>query len=149
MRIYVCIQHLVRLRWEELSPEEHKNFANLSIDLMSEIADPCEDWALKSQTAALVAEVFTTLLSIFVYIASYSVTITILLFINYSRFVVLLQIVRREGLDLWQEMFPSLVSLSSKGPIQVNLKFSLLCHFHTRFILFIQFFLMIQNYIPG
>ncbi|XP_004494659.1 protein HASTY 1 [Cicer arietinum] len=80
------LQHLVRLRWEELSPEEHKNFANLSIDLMSEIADPCEDWALKSQTAALVAE-----------------------------------IVRREGLDLWQEMFPSLVSLSSKGPIQAEL----------------------------
>jgi len=47
----------VRLRWEELSPAEHKNFANLSLDLMSEIADPCENWALKSQTAALVAEV--------------------------------------------------------------------------------------------
>jgi len=48
---------LVRLRWEELSPKEHKNFAKLSFDLMYEIADPCEDWTLKSQTAALVAEV--------------------------------------------------------------------------------------------
>lgn len=61
---YVFIQHLVRLRWEELSPEEHKNFAKLSVDLMYEIADPCEDWALKSQTAALVAEVFIMMMFI-------------------------------------------------------------------------------------
>jgi hypothetical protein len=54
---YICIQHLVRLRWEELNPEEHKNFAKLSIDLMYEIADPCEDWALKSQVAALVTDI--------------------------------------------------------------------------------------------
>jgi hypothetical protein len=72
------MQHLVRLRWEELNPEEHKNFAKLSIDLMYEIADPCEDWALKSQTAALVAEVFTTTIFIFIYIAYSFVTIAIL-----------------------------------------------------------------------
>ncbi|RVW17438.1 Protein HASTY 1 [Vitis vinifera] len=53
---------------------------------MSEIANPCEEWALKSQTAALVAE-----------------------------------IVRREGLSLWQELLPSLVSLSNNGPIQAEL----------------------------
>ncbi|RDX99328.1 Protein HASTY 1, partial [Mucuna pruriens] len=86
LHAFKMLQHLVRLRWEELSPAEHKNFANLSVDLMSKIADPCEDWALKSQTAALVAEV-----------------------------------VRREGLNLWQEMLPSLISLSSKGPIEAEL----------------------------
>ncbi|XP_016705772.2 protein HASTY 1 isoform X5 [Gossypium hirsutum] len=53
---------------------------------MSEIADNCEEWALKSQTAALVAEIF-----------------------------------RREFLNLWQELLPSLVSLSSKGPVQAEL----------------------------
>lgn len=86
LHAFKMLQNLVRLRWEELSPAEHKNFANLSIDMMSEIADPCEGWALKSQTAALVAE-----------------------------------IVRREGLNLWQEMLPSLISLSSKGPIEAEL----------------------------
>ncbi|KAL2345751.1 hypothetical protein Fmac_007036 [Flemingia macrophylla] len=86
LHAFKMLQHLVRLRWEELSPAEHKNFANLSVDLMSEIADPCENWALKSQTAALVAEV-----------------------------------VRREGLTLWQEMLPSVISLSSKGPIEAEL----------------------------
>ncbi|KAK7397264.1 hypothetical protein VNO78_18431 [Psophocarpus tetragonolobus] len=86
LHAFKMLQHLVRLRWEELGPAEHKNFANLSIDLMSEIADPCENWALKSQAAALVAEV-----------------------------------VRREGLNLWQEMLPSLISLSNKGPIEAEL----------------------------
>ncbi|KAL9320333.1 hypothetical protein ACSQ67_012172 [Phaseolus vulgaris] len=86
LHAYKMLQHLVRLRWEELSPAEHKNFANLSLDLMSEIADPCENWALKSQTAALVAEV-----------------------------------VRREDIGLWQEMLPSLISLSNKGPIEAEL----------------------------
>ena len=48
---------MVRLRWEELSPTEHRNFANAAVELMAEIAHSCEEWALKSQTAALVAEV--------------------------------------------------------------------------------------------
>jgi len=69
IRKRLVIQHLVRLRWEELSPAEHKNFANLSLDLMSEIADPCENWALKSQTAALVAEVFIAILPFFIIVA--------------------------------------------------------------------------------
>ncbi|XP_054802202.1 protein HASTY 1 isoform X2 [Prosopis cineraria] len=86
LHAFKMLQHLVRLRWDELSPSERKNFANLSVDLMSEIADPCEEWPLKSQTAALVAE-----------------------------------IIRREGLNLWQELFPSLVSLSGKGHIQAEL----------------------------
>ncbi|XP_027350617.1 protein HASTY 1 [Abrus precatorius] len=86
LHAFKMLQHLVRLRWEELSPEERKDFANLSVNLMSEIADPCENWALKSQTAALVAEM-----------------------------------VRREGLNLWQEMLPSLISLSNKGPIEAEL----------------------------
>lgn len=86
LHAFKMLQHLVRLRWEELSPTERRNFANVAVDLMSEIANPCEEWALKSQTAALVAEM-----------------------------------VRREGLDLWQELLPSLVSLSSKGPAQAEL----------------------------
>lgn len=80
------LQHLVRLRWEELSPTERRNFANIAFELMSEIANPSEEWALKSQTAALVAE-----------------------------------IVRREGLNLWEELLPSLVSLSNNGPMQAEL----------------------------
>lgn len=56
------MQHLVRLRWEELSPTERRNFANITVDLMSDIANPSEEWALKSQTAALVAEVYTVFL---------------------------------------------------------------------------------------
>ncbi|PHU02613.1 Pyruvate dehydrogenase E1 component subunit beta-1, mitochondrial [Capsicum chinense] len=30
------------------------------------------------------------------------------------------QIARREGLSLWQELFPTLVSVSNKGPAQLN-----------------------------
>lgn len=52
------MQHLVRLRWEELNSMEKRNFANVCIDLMAEITTPSEEWALKSQTAALVAEVW-------------------------------------------------------------------------------------------
>lgn len=61
----IFLQHLVRLRWEELSPTERSSFANVAVDLMSEIANPCEEWALKSQTAALVAEVYPTLVLTF------------------------------------------------------------------------------------
>ncbi|XP_044483250.1 protein HASTY 1 [Mangifera indica] len=86
LHAFKMLQHLVRLRWEELNPTERRDFSKVSVKLMSEISDPCEEWALKSQTAALVAE-----------------------------------IVRREGINLWQELFPSLVSLSSKGPIQAEL----------------------------
>ncbi|KAB2048568.1 hypothetical protein ES319_A13G121100v1 [Gossypium barbadense] len=86
LHAFKMLQHLVRFRWEEVGPLEHRNFANATFELMSEIADTCEEWALKSQTAALVAE-----------------------------------IVRREFLNLWQELLPSLVSLSSKGPVQAEL----------------------------
>lgn len=40
---------------------EQRNFANAAMDLISEMANPSEEWALKSQTAALVAEVSQTL----------------------------------------------------------------------------------------
>lgn len=72
----------MRLRWEELNPSERKNFANLSVDLMSEIADPCEEWPLKSQTAALVAEVFIMMLDS-VYTVTYFIIIAALFSINY------------------------------------------------------------------
>ncbi|GMJ11206.1 HASTY, HASTY 1 [Hibiscus trionum] len=86
LHAFKMLQHLVRLRWEEFSPLERRNFSNVAVEIMSEMADPCGEWALKSQTAALVAEV-----------------------------------VRREGLNLWQELLPSLVSLSNKGPVQAEL----------------------------
>nr|XP_016442151.1 PREDICTED: protein HASTY 1-like isoform X1 [Nicotiana tabacum] len=86
LQAYKMLQHLVRLRWDELNPDERRNFASVAVDLMSEITNSSEEWALKSQTSALVAE-----------------------------------IVRREGLSLWQELFPSLVSLANKGPAQAEL----------------------------
>ncbi|KAJ9541219.1 hypothetical protein OSB04_027725 [Centaurea solstitialis] len=86
LHAFKLLQHLVRLRWDELSPEERREFAKVSIDLMNEIANSCEEWALKSQTAALIAE-----------------------------------IVRREGLSLWQELVPSLLSLSSSGPTHAEM----------------------------
>ncbi|XP_050384104.1 protein HASTY 1 [Argentina anserina] len=86
LHAFKMLQHLVRLRWEELNPTEHRNFANVTVDLMSDIANPSEEWALKSQTAALVAE-----------------------------------IVRSEGVDLWQELLPTLIPLSAKGPIHAEL----------------------------
>ncbi|KAK1410770.1 hypothetical protein QVD17_37309 [Tagetes erecta] len=86
LHAFKLLQHLVRLRWDELSPEERREFAKVSIDLMNEIANSSEEWALKSQTAALVAE-----------------------------------IVRREGVSLWQELVPSLISLSSSGPAHAEM----------------------------
>lgn len=47
----------MRLRWDELNPIERRNLANGAVDLMSQITSPSEEWALKSQMAALVAEV--------------------------------------------------------------------------------------------
>ncbi|CAA2977914.1 HASTY 1 [Olea europaea subsp. europaea] len=86
LHAFKMLQHLVRLRWDELTATERRNFASMAVDLMSEIANPCEEWALKSQTAALVAEM-----------------------------------VRREGLSLWQELLPIIIPFSSTGPIQAEL----------------------------
>ncbi|KAK4800557.1 hypothetical protein SAY86_021044 [Trapa natans] len=86
LQAFKLLQHLVRQRWEELSPEERINFANIAVELMSESANSSEQWAIKSQTAVLIAE-----------------------------------IVRREGLNLWKQLLPSLSSLASNGPIQTEL----------------------------
>lgn len=86
LHAFKMLQHLVRLRWEELDSLERRNFANVALNLVSEMANPGEEWALKSQTAALIAE-----------------------------------IVRREGVNLWQELLPSLVSLSNTGPNKAEL----------------------------
>ncbi|XP_077218099.1 ARM repeat superfamily protein isoform X1 [Tasmannia lanceolata] len=91
LHAFKMLQNLVRLRWEEFSSTERRNFSNVAIGLISDIANPHEEWALKSQTAALVAEV-----------------------------------VRREGLSLWQELLPSLISISSRGPIEAELVLMLL-----------------------
>ncbi|KAL8193882.1 hypothetical protein R6Q57_026124 [Mikania cordata] len=86
LHAFKLLQHLVRLRWDELSPEERREFATVSVDLMNNAANNSEEWALKSQTAALIAE-----------------------------------IVRREGVSLWQELLPSLISLSSSGPTHAEM----------------------------
>ncbi|GJU50085.1 protein HASTY 1 [Tanacetum coccineum] len=57
LHAFKLLQHLVRLRWEELSPDERREFAKVSIELMNEAAQNHEEWALKSQTAALNAEI--------------------------------------------------------------------------------------------
>lgn len=54
---FKMLQHLVRLRWEELSAEERGHFANMAANMIFLVAKPDEEWVLKSQTAALVAEV--------------------------------------------------------------------------------------------
>ncbi|KAL2942368.1 Protein HASTY 1 [Bienertia sinuspersici] len=48
LHAFKMLQHLVRLRWEELSSEERRNFASIAVDLMSQVADPYEEWALKN-----------------------------------------------------------------------------------------------------
>ncbi|XP_073009177.1 protein HASTY 1 isoform X1 [Typha latifolia] len=83
---FKLLQHLVRFRWDEFSISERKEFANFTIKLITEVVGPHEEWALKSQIAALVAEV-----------------------------------VRREGVTLWHELLPSMVSLSNKGLIEAEL----------------------------
>lgn len=54
---FKMLQHLVRLRWEELNTGEKGDFANMVVAMIPEVAKPHEVWVLKSQTAALVAEV--------------------------------------------------------------------------------------------
>ncbi|KAH7300327.1 hypothetical protein KP509_24G056400 [Ceratopteris richardii] len=51
------LQHLVRMRWEELTLVTKAQLADLVLELVLEIASSQGEWFLKSQTAALVAEV--------------------------------------------------------------------------------------------
>ncbi|KAH0461140.1 hypothetical protein IEQ34_008715 [Dendrobium chrysotoxum] len=83
---FKILQHLVRFRWHEFNIQERSEFAKVAFSLIMEMANPLEEWALKSQSTSLVAEV-----------------------------------VRREGIVLWQELLPSLVSLSNKGPVEAEL----------------------------
>lgn len=104
----------MRLRWDELSPVERRHFANVAVDLMSEISNPSEEWALKSQTAALVAEVIIFCIRTFLTGEGYHFPSGL------YNFDIFLQIVRREGPSLWQELWPSIITLSNMGPIQVH-----------------------------
>ncbi|XP_057853443.2 protein HASTY 1 isoform X2 [Cryptomeria japonica] len=54
---FKLLQHLVRLRWEELHSEERLQFVEMVAAMVCEVAKPHEVWVLKSQTAALFAEV--------------------------------------------------------------------------------------------
>lgn len=60
--IYILLQHLVRFRWDEFSISERREFANYTINLVVEVVGSHEEWALKSQMAALVAEVLAFLI---------------------------------------------------------------------------------------
>ena len=48
---------MVRFRWDELGIKDRTEFANATVNMILEMASPSEEWVLKSQTAALVAEV--------------------------------------------------------------------------------------------
>lgn len=80
---------------------------------------PQEEWALKSQTAALVAEVSNCSL-----VMADAINFPSILVELFSSFSFELKVIRREGVDLWRELLPSLVSLSNKGPIEVLVLFS-------------------------
>lgn len=105
----------MRLRWDELTTAERKNFASLAMGLISEFASPQEEWALKSQTAALVAEVF-----ILSFCAGFWLPFMHLTKITHTFPINLLQVVRREGIDFWHDLLPSLITLSHNGPAEVN-----------------------------
>ncbi|PKA60395.1 Protein HASTY 1 [Apostasia shenzhenica] len=83
---FKMLQHLVRFRWDAFNIKEQSDFAKVAVNLIMEMANPREEWALKSQTAALVAE-----------------------------------LIRREGVVLWQELLPSFISLSNRGPVEAEL----------------------------
>uniref|UniRef100_M4FG90 Tryptophan--tRNA ligase, cytoplasmic n=1 Tax=Brassica campestris TaxID=3711 RepID=M4FG90_BRACM len=91
VRIYASklLQHLVKLRWDELSSSEQMDISSASFELMSEVAaaNPCEECEMKSETVTLVAEMFE----------------------------------KEEDLEMWQELFLSLASLSSQGPLHAEL----------------------------
>lgn len=91
VRIYASklLQHLVKLRWDELSSSEQMDVSSASFELMSEVAaaNPCEECEMKSETVTLVAEMFE----------------------------------KEEDLEMWQELFLSLASLSSQGPLHAEL----------------------------
>lgn len=54
---YLIAQHMIRMRWEDLTVDERRQMASMACDLLQESARPNEPWVLKSQVAALMAEV--------------------------------------------------------------------------------------------
>ncbi|PHT34014.1 Pyruvate dehydrogenase E1 component subunit beta-1, mitochondrial [Capsicum baccatum] len=80
-----------QLRWDELNPDERRNFASVAVDLLSEITN--SDLITSSDKFIVLSPV-----QLYVF-----------------------QIARREGLSLWQELFPTLVSISNKGPAQFSI----------------------------
>ena len=53
----LIVQHMVRVRWEEFIAEERSQMTVMAYDLLHECARANDPWVLKSQTAALMAEV--------------------------------------------------------------------------------------------
>lgn len=60
--LYLIVQHMVRVRWEELIAEERSQMTVMAYDLLHECARANDPWVLKSQTAALMAEVGSSML---------------------------------------------------------------------------------------
>ncbi|KAJ7533943.1 hypothetical protein O6H91_13G072100 [Diphasiastrum complanatum] len=54
---FKMLQHLVRIRWEELSTVERRQMASMAVDMIEDMVKPYEEWVLKSQAASLLAEV--------------------------------------------------------------------------------------------
>lgn len=48
---------MIRMRWENLNADERQQMAAMAGNLLQESAKPNESWVLKSQVAALMAEV--------------------------------------------------------------------------------------------
>jgi hypothetical protein len=50
-------QHMIRMRWENLSTEERQQMAAMAGNLLQESANPNEQWSFKNRVAGLMAEV--------------------------------------------------------------------------------------------
>ena len=61
--MYVLSQYLVRIRWDELAIQARAQIAESVLGMLPEIAASQDEWFLKSQTAALVAEVWILIFS--------------------------------------------------------------------------------------
>lgn len=55
--VFFPAQHMIRMRWENLNADERQQMAVLAGKLLQDSAKPNEPWVLKSQVAALMAEV--------------------------------------------------------------------------------------------
>ena len=55
--VFVFTQHMVRMRWDNLTSEGRQQMTAMAGNLMQESANPSEQWTLKNRVAGLMAEV--------------------------------------------------------------------------------------------